>query len=105
DNEWWRTAKPAHLLADHWRAVRTSDHLLATDTRGEPFLLFDLRADPHAVTNLVDQPLAGESRAALLTTLRTEAQSLGDAALLASMTAPVDGASPSEKGGMRTVRE
>lgn len=82
DNAWEGLSQPTHRLADRWRALRTPDHLLATDLTGEVYLLFDLRRDPLALENLAGRPEAREVQEELLARLRAEARALRDLAPL-----------------------
>ncbi|HEV7215095.1 MAG TPA: sulfatase [Chloroflexota bacterium] len=69
-------------IPEHWRALRTPDHLLVTNPGGAVRLLFDLRADPLAVHNVAGLPVAQEAQRTLLARLRAEAAVLEDPAPL-----------------------
>lgn len=69
---------PTHPLPEHWRALRTADHLLVTDQDGAVALQFDLRADPLALENLASRPEARSAREELLAHLLVEARAAGD---------------------------
>ncbi|HUG13191.1 MAG TPA: sulfatase-like hydrolase/transferase [Opitutaceae bacterium] len=56
-----RISMPAVVALPHqcdrvWRGVRTAEWMLALNADGTPWLLFDLRADPTQMANLVDEP-------------------------------------------------
>ncbi|HEY8744279.1 MAG TPA: hypothetical protein VIU62_14375, partial [Chloroflexota bacterium] len=69
-------------IPEHWRALRTPEHLVVTDLRGAVHLLFDLRTDPLALHNLAGLSDAQEMQRTLLARLRAEALALGDPAPL-----------------------
>jgi arylsulfatase A-like enzyme len=48
-----------------WRGIRSRDHKLVLKENGVPWLLFDLRGDPHELRNLVEEPGARELIATL----------------------------------------
>lgn len=60
-----------------WRAVRTQRHLYA-QTEDGPWLLYDLKADPYELTNLVDNPDQAETLATLQKRLADWMERTGD---------------------------
>jgi len=69
-------------IPEHWRALRTPEHLVVTDLHGTVHLLFDLRTDPLAVHNLAGLPDAQDTQGTMLARLCAEARALGDPAPL-----------------------
>jgi len=55
-----------HQCDRGWRGVRTPTRKLVLDAGGQPWLFFDLTADPGEQCNLVDAPERAAERAALL---------------------------------------
>ena len=60
-----------------WRGIRTARHMYAR-TREAPWVLYDLEADPYELTNLADDPDAGELLAQLDAELSRWMERTGD---------------------------
>jgi len=54
-----------HQGLREWRGLRTRTHTYARFADGEPWLLYDNEADPYQLANLIDDPQASSTRAAL----------------------------------------
>lgn len=61
-----------------WRGIITADHTYAR-YENEPWLLFDDKADPHQMKNLVDDPASAELQKRLDSQLATQMQKNADA--------------------------
>ena len=59
------------------RTVRTRDHKLTVDLTSGAGELYDLRADPHELVNLYDEPAAREVRAELEAFLERRPDDIG----------------------------